>query len=744
MARVVRWMLASAVCAGVALVTPVYSQPQPAGETAAPAAASVTEPSPLLREPKTPEETFEAIVLLVDLARYDLAKVYLKAFVDGQPSDELLQALRDQYSTGEFIRLTRIPELKESAQPLLDRLNAASRKQAEDPAYIDGLITRLTGTTAQREQAFSELRNAGVRAVPQILSRLAKAKAAERDMIVLALSRMGQPVIPAVIAGLDANNDVVRHGCIEALKLLNAHPAVPRLWVLAYGEEVDAGTRDAALRAIAQIQLGHEDRTGQLSKVKAVEDLSQGARQLLTAPPPEDPAETMSVWQWNSADQTLASMELNSSAARLSEAQRLARDAFLLNSEHAPVQTLYLTTLLAGEVAQQGWEAPLTTATSPAMQIAVATGVAPLMEVLRTSLETDRIDAAWAALQGLSALASPEVLARQGGKPSPVLAALNYPDPRLQFAAAIVVLRSDTRLNFPGASRVTDVLRRALTAPGSARAVVIDGDEVEGRQIGNYVNEEGFDPLLARTGREGFQQAADTADVSLIVVQTNVANWPLTQTLANLRADARTAYIPIVVYGPESVRNSTARLVSRTGNAVYAGESPGSESFWLQVRPLLQRRITPPVSGQQRQDFKVLAAYWLANLSEQDTRSEVPLKDVQAQLLPLVSEDSVAANALQTLGQIGSVEVQSNLAQFTLNDRLPIETRRLAAQQLTTHIPRFGLLLSESEVSQLTKAWDQEPDAELRGALASIVGELKPNTGLVGERLRRLALPAAQ
>src|SRR5690606_22230057 len=148
--------------------------------------------------------------------------------------------------------------------------------------------------------------------------------------------------------------------------------------------------------------------------------------------------------------------------------------------------------------------------------------------------------------------------------------------------------------------------------------------------------------------------------INLIVVQVNIANWGLTQTLSNLRADARTAYLPIVVYGPEEVREKTARLVARTGHAIYAGEAPAADSFWLQVRPFLAQRQTPPIGAQQRQDFKALSAYWLASLTQ---RSPVPAEvtAAEAELLPLVNEDEIAANVLTTLGRIGTKQVQSRL-----------------------------------------------------------------------------------
>lgn len=744
MTRAVRWLFAVCLCTALASLVPLYAQPEPAAEGGPAALPAAVEPSPLLKEPETPEEMFDAAVLLIELARFDLAKLYLQQFADSNPTDELLQTLRDRHGSGEFLQMTNIPELKAVAQPLLDRLNEASRKQAEDAGYIDSLIARLAGTPTEREIAIRELRNAGVRAVPQMLRQLAGADAlAPRDMIVLALSRMGQPVVPALIAALDSNNDPVRLGCIEALSSIRAEAAVPRLWSLAYGPTIDAGTQDAARRAIAQIRYDDEELTERLSDVAAANELQARAEQLLAPDAQletEEGSTTLTVWTWLDGEQTLLAKEVPPAEATLTEALRSAREAFALGGDRAEIQTLFLTALFATEVQRVGWDQTLTAENSEAMQTAVATGVEPLLRVLQRSLETGRTDGAWAALQGLSSLASTELIRNRSGQPSVVVSALNYPDPRVQFAAAVVVMRSDPRLAFASAGRVMEVFRRALTDPGPARAIVINPDPEEGALLGNYLSDEGFDPMLTRTGREGFVKAAETTGVQVIVMHANVSNWSLTQTLANLRADSRTAYLPVVVYGPESVRAKTARLVSRTGRTLFAAEAPAAESFWLEVRPFLSQGSTPPMSGLQRGDFRAIAAYWLATLASGPASSVFDLATAEAELLPLVQEEGLALNALVALGHIGTASVQTALGEFALNNRLPPVTRRAAAGQLVSHIQRYGLLISADEAAALTAGWEQTADAEIKAALAAVVGSLKPNAGLVGERLRRLSI----
>ena len=715
-----------------------------------PAAPIPVEPetSPLLTEPKTPDELFSSSLLLVDLARFDLAKIYLDQLVSSDPSDEVLIALRDKHGTAEFLRLSRVKELNPGATSLLEKLNAASRHQAQDPAFIDSLVGRLFGSRSERDVATLELRNLGAGAVPEMLKQMAlREDPAERDTIVLTLVLMGRQVVPVLLGGLESPVEAIRIGSIEALRLLKATEAAPFLWSLGYSPDAERGTAMAARQALAQFKTGRPDRTETLSSSQAVEELRTKAWALYTNRDTvvdeltNGPSETVIVWRWDNESQTVQPTEVRGEHAALDLATRLSRDALSISPERSDLQRLYLGTLLAGEVQRTGWEQPPSPAADGAWQTALSAGEPMLLEVLREALANGRTDTAWATLQALSQIASRDVLRSSSGKPSSVLAGLNYPDPRVQFAAAIVVLRAEPQTAFPLAGRVTSILRRALTDPGQARALVIDADRDRASTLGGYLSEEGFDPVIAATGRDGFQIAAEQTGLELVVIQANVIRWDLTQTIANFRADARTAFLPIVIYGPEETRTRTARIIARNQPAAFAADSAASAAFWEQVRPFVKRYRTPPISGQQRSEFKTLAAYWLATIANGPMAKLFEVASTQDELFPLVDDADVAGNALAALSSIPTAIVQSRLAEFATNPRLPAETRIAAATQLAAHITRFGLVLSAEEVDALSKTWQTDADANLKAALAAVMGTLKPSAGLIGERLRRAAVP---
>jgi hypothetical protein len=155
----------------------------------------------------------------------------------------------------------------------------------------------------------------------------------------------------------------------------------------------------------------------------------------------------------------------------------------------------------------------------------------------------------------------------------------------------------------------------------------------------------------------------------------------------------------------------------------------------------VRRHQTPPISGQQRSEFKSLAAYWLATIGNSPMAPLFDLASAEAELLPLVDDPEISGNVLTALSAIPTHAVQSRLAEAATNPRLADETRVQAATQLGTHITRFGLVLSAEEVDAVTGAWRSAERVDLKSALATVMGTLKPSAGLIGERLRRATVP---
>src|SRR5207302_5194764 len=126
------------------------------------------------------------------------------------------------------------------------------------------------------------------------------------------------------------------------------------------------------------------------------------------------------------------------------------------------------------------------------------------------------------ALRVFSHVGTLDQLNLSGGRRSVVALALDYPDQRVQFAAAAAILQIDPPAPFRGAPRVVEILKRALGSDARAHAVVGEVSAARGSLIGGFLRELGYEPLVVTSGRDAFQAAAGRTHVQLVLADPHV------------------------------------------------------------------------------------------------------------------------------------------------------------------------------------------------------------------------------
>ncbi len=533
------------------------SKPQPATqpETAKqPAAGSADDlgESPLLVEPKTPAEFFDAAVLTDRLYRPALTKRYLEKLLQSNPSDDALLELRSKYGPGVFLHLAGDPALKPAATQLLERVTAALRKHEEDPAFLDSLIEGLQGAPGDRDTAIQMLTNIGPSAVPRILKHLGAPKPNEEPgVLVQGLAQMGGQVVPVLCGAIESTNDSIRHGAIQALGLVGSKAAIPYLLDPAFDRSLPAGIRAAARTALARILGVPTEKGDGVSSFGAATELKTLAKDALANriawPTSEGKTD---LWSWSEESQSVVRNRLAPVVASLYTGLRFARQAIALAPEDREAQVLFLALDFAwdahgpkeGGVDHIASPPPLGPGTAHNLALTAGPDVASGTLALGLALGNPAVEIG--ALHALAAVGAREEVYGSRRSRSPLLAALNDPNPEVQYAAAVAILRSNPETPFRGAQRVVEVLTRVISGTPSPFAVVIDTNREQGNEMAGLLNQIGFETVTASTGREGFEMAVRRSNVVLVAVQVNVIRWPLSQTISNLRADARSAQNP--------------------------------------------------------------------------------------------------------------------------------------------------------------------------------------------------------
>ncbi len=722
-------LLAAFVC----LSQPAFAQPAPKVKD--------KEASLLISEPKTPEALFDAVVLMLDLERPNLAQQYLDQLAAKPLDDATILKIRDKHGPGVFLRLGNDRRFHPYSAELLESMNAAFRRFAADPARMNKLLEQLKAGPEARENAIIQLRSTGVIAVPRMLASLATADPKERDSMIYALTRMGKSIAPAIVGALDSPSEQVQIVAIETLGWVGSTDDLAYLWHPAFGPKSPAGTQQIARQAISRLIKGDPKRAGEITAFGAVTQLERIVTSHFrnTYEWSLNDDEQVELWSWDQQAKLLKSDIVAPRMASLMTGSRLARQALELAPDRERLQAMYLAIRLALDAYVAGPGKSLPKGPSTAHDVALEAGPELSLSVLEFSLKNPNSAATMAAIEVLGQVGSKRLLETRNGQASPLLAALNHPSFAVQFATASTILQFDPDTTFRGAHRVVEILKRALNDAGSQHAVVIDPNQERGATSGGRLSQLHFEPAIATTGQDGFRLAADRGDVGLIIVHAACIQWGISQTIANLRADSRTAGIPIVIYGPENIAPNVSHLL--TDYPLVSFTTEGEASFRRGIESLLSRVEVPPGESDRGERIRA-AGFWFAHIADGRRTNVFDLSACDAVLFEASNAAAVGVNAVIGLGAIATPAAQERLQEIAVAAARPSPLREAAALQLAVHFQNHGVLISKTKVAELKAALEKSPEPGLRQALAAVIGALRPEQPRVLELLNGLPAPA--
>ena len=696
--------------------------------------------SPLAAEPKTPDELFEATVLMVDIARVDLAKLYLNKLMEETLDDETLMALREKYGAAPFLKLTNIPELKSAAEKLLDLSNAAAIKQANDPVRIARLISELEGDPERKAAAGAELESLGTAVVPGLLVVLNNPELLDRhESAMLAVMRIGEPTVPLLIGALEAPDESFRTKVITLLGYLRSSAAVPYLWYPALAAEQPPAVREAAREALSRILKVTSAEVERIGTQGTVARMLKNVREYFRNEHvwKLNDAGKVRLWSWSGKQGTIISRQIDPDEASDVVGSKFAREALALAPQLRSTQVLYMCLTFANDIRRTGFDKPLPTGPGTAHDLALSVGSDVAIDVIAEAFNSTRPAVAVATFRIFSQIGTLNQLQLSSSQRSVVVLGLDYPDPRVQFAAASAILQIDPPASFRGSQRVVDVLKRALHTDGRKHAIVGEISSDRGAMIGGILRELGYEALVYTSGRDAFAAAASRGDVELIVLHPNIIRWTLSDTMANLRADTRTSRIPIIIHGPAYLTQklqTQSRIFQLTA---FSSAAETTEDFDRQLKPLLQQIKTTALSAQELTAQREAAAAWFAHIAQGRRTKVFDIKGAEPELADLLQDEKLAPLGLEALGEIPTRTSQQSIADLVLNTEADIDLRRMAAVKLAFHIQRFGLVLNQMTLDGLHKVWqDAREPPELRTAIGGVIGSLKPDATLAGKRLK--------
>ena len=367
---------------------------------------------------------------------------------------------------------------------------------------------------------------------------------------------------------------------------------------------------------------------------------------------------------------------------------------------------------------------------------ALESGKDILGKVVRQAIADKRPDVAEVATSLLGQISKADELATD--KYTALTEALFAPDRRVQMAAAEALVNLEPKAPFLGSSRVVPILSRFVTGLELPRALVVDGNPARAALVAGYLRGIGYDARAYTRGAAAVVEALRSADVELIVVDPTFIDdpWKLPDLLGNLKADSRTAGLPVALVGPLALPDEWNADLESFPNVKFLVSSMETGVLKSQVDRIFRDLNVKPMSAEERAERARKAASLLARIAARPKNPfEVNLIAAEPDLALALNGPIAGTEASSALANITGYDAQRSLADLMLDVSRDQNLRLKVAGDLTTNIRRFGPRLTIDQERRLVNELASESDPKFQEALAAVVGALKPRPDASASRL---------
>lgn len=691
-----------------------------------------------------PSELFAQVQARIAEGKFDLAALFLRSFVEGNPTDEVLVGIeadpRNQFGTTVFRRLRNVPkwsddpkvdaQAKADVETLLKRANEATAKLLLNPVRVNRFIRNLGETPEERDFAEVELRRTGDYAVPFMVDALRnKLSPGITSGILRAITVQDAPSVAAWVAALDGLDAEARYGVLsnlvarrDALALTGMAQTdfTPALWRAAGNPDNSATIRQFALSTLEKLGRGTDRKDPAAELVALARPFANRTAKFLPAPTgPDGAPAAVPVWTWNEADRRVVKQD-GVPPAQADEyfGLRYARWALELRPDFEPAQAVILA-IAADKAMERGRFADLAK-TDPAVYRLLADAPAVVLtDLLDRALVEKRTGLVLATTQVLGDRAERGPATANPGKPSLYERGLDYPDARVQLAAANALLRSPVPADPKLRPRVVEVLRRAAATdpavPGTSKGQVLlaDPDRRRADITAAYLRALGLTVELFPNSRELLRRATRATDFDLIVLDRHVGGPEVRDLIAQLRASRTTARTPVMVVASADrpIPPSFDQLLLRFAELIAATDFDpvGMPAPYVpDPRKAEETREADRVAVQNQRDgvFRSAAAARLERLRKVLETTGLELTDAQRQQVRLRGERVTYAvlgaefpltpeSSPQTVRYVAELD-----RQIIGQPSVPDYTREVGINQLMRLIDRLELDVAKTPTVQ--------------------------------------------
>lgn len=712
---------------------------------------------PYNKIPETASEFWAVVKYEIGLGNFRRARDQFKNFWDklnAEPDqDKFLVSLYEKEGLGYFTKLSNIPELRELKEKdpdtdkekpivdmLLQRVSRAVTNRLRDPERIRFFVRRLAASTEERAYAIDQLRRVGPVAVPAIVEMLRDPQldAKSKEPYYSALFKLNQEIGPPLLACLDSDDARLKMMVLDWFLSRADERIIPYLWYLYGHADTPQPIRSRARDALSRFS---RVPASELPDPRAML-LREAARWYQGEVEPPLGGNT-TVWVW---DATAGPSPRLVTASQAEEywSTYWSRKALEIDATYVPAQVLLLSALIDKAHERGGVEQDLEQI-APEVHLLLTNTRSQLIEsILDKALTERRSRVALAATRALRPVGEWRLVRSSTQGVPPLVRALTYPDRRVQMAAAEAILNIPTHEGFQGASRVLEILRRAITGDTTPRALLGFANENTARELAELVRQLGFEPTIASNGRQVVKLATELGDVEIAFLDPKLSEvGGVNSVVAQLRSIADTAGMPIVLVAEPDQEQAMNSIAARYPGVSVLSPAPATlEMLKLKLEGVLNGRQSVPLTEAERKKYAQTALEWLRRIASGE-KPGYDLRPTESALLRALGNDDLAPGASAVLGLRGGRVPQQALADLVLNGSRSEEVRAEAAKHLRQSMQRHGIFLTPEQLAALVQLPGMVQSPTLQAEATRIANSLQPNPSADGSRLKSVppALP---
>ncbi len=526
---------------------------------------------------KKPAEVFRESRDILRGGNQELAAELLKEFFALKPTDQDYLSLETKYGPTTFQGLRNVPrwfpDAKRDAEfkattleGIIQASLVANEKLLRDPKRIAKFVLNLGATNEERDFAIVELKRSGDAVVPYLFDNIrTESDPAFRAGAMRAIAQLGPDTIPGLLIATESAPDDIQSIMLQAIakrsdiiSLIGKTDTniMPLLWYLA-STPGDTATlrRDNAISLLRSLTGDNYERRQPVAElVKLSEPLYAHKSQFAGL---DTVKNRVKLWSYDAKAKTLTASEVALREAEERYGLKYLRWAIERNPNDDLAQERFLC-IATERAVERAKFADLAKAEPDVYALLASAPSNALINILENALLENRTALAFGTIQALGdrseKLAATQQQKAGTNRPAVLVRAMSYPDPRVQLAAAVALLRMPVGTNHGANAAIVDVLRRTIAgqdaganSTSKGKAIIVDSNTLRGDRIAGLLRGLGYDTEITTTGRELMKRVGQSSNFDLLVVDRHVVEPQLNDLLAFISASQQIARRPVAV-----------------------------------------------------------------------------------------------------------------------------------------------------------------------------------------------------